>query len=280
MDHKERHIFIVSDSTGVTSEMVVKAALTQFKTCNVYLHKYPNVRTIEDLVKIMEEAQTKRGVVVFTLVIPELRKKIVQEGLKRAVPTIDILGPLLSRLQDLLEISPMAIPGLFRHLNEEYYKRIECIDYAVKHDDGRNVKDIKDADIVLVGVSRTSKTPISMYLAYRGYRTANIPVIYNMPLPSQLDEIDNNKVIGLTIEPYRLRQIRLARAEKLKMPLSDPYIEMNMLMNEVSYALHLFNERGWHIVDVTSKSIEEAATTIMELVGKRPKGPATFENTP
>ncbi len=269
MAQKERHVFIVSDSTGSTCEIVVKAALTQFKTTDVYLHKHPNVRNVEDIVRIAEEAQKHRGVIAFTLVVPELRKKILEEGLKRAVPTIDILGPVLSRLQDLLEISPMAIPGLFKHLDEEYYKRIECIDYAVKHDDGRNIRDIKDADVVLVGVSRASKTPISIYLAYRGYKTANVPVIYGMPLPRELDGVEKSRVVGLTVEPYRLRLIRLSRAEKLKMPENDPYIEMNSLMNEVSYALRIFKERGWHIVDVTSKSIEEAATTIMELVGKK-----------
>ncbi len=269
MAHKERHVFIVSDSTGSTCEIVVKAALTQFKTTDVYLHKYPNVRDVKEIIRIAEEAQKHRGVIAFTLVVPDLRKKILEEGLRRAVPTIDILGPVLSRLQDLLEISPMAIPGLFKHLNEEYYKRIECIDYAVKHDDGRNIKDIKDADVVLVGVSRASKTPISIYLAYRGYKTANVPIIYGMPLPKELDEVDKKKVIGLTIEPFRLRLIRLARAEKLKMPEHDPYIEMNSVMNEVSYALKIFKEKGWHIVDVTSKSIEEAATIIMELVGRK-----------
>ena len=267
MGNRERHVFVVSDSTGATAETVVKAALTQFNTTNVYLHRYPDIRTLEDVERVVEEAHKVRGIIAFTLVVPELRKKMLEEGLKKAVPTIDILGPVLSRLQDLLELSPMAVPGLFRHLDEEYYRRIACIDFAVKHDDGRNIKDIKEADIVLVGVSRASKTPISIYLAYRGFKTANVPVIYGMPLPRELDEVDKERVVGLTVEPYRLKLIRLERAKRLKMPDNDPYIDINALMNEVSYALRLFKEKGWHVLDVTSRSIEEAATAIMEIVG-------------
>ena len=277
MAEKERHVFIVSDSTSATAFMVVKAALSQFRTANVFLHKYKNVRAVEEVIDIMQEAQQVRGIVAFTFVIPELRKTILQEGLRKAVPTIDIMGPVLSRLQDLVEISPLAVPGLFKHLDEEYYKRIECIDYAVKHDDGRNVKDIKDSDIVLVGVSRASKTPISIYLAYRGYKAANVPVIYHMPLPSELDGIEKCRVVGLTVEPARLKAIRMTRAQRLKMKEDDPYVDIGFLMNELAYAKKLFKEKGWQTLDVTSKSIEEAATLIMELIGKKCHGGAGFQ---
>lgn len=243
--------------------------MTQFKTTDVYLHRFPNVRSVEEVINLMEQAQGLRGVVAFTFVIPELRRTIVEEGIKRGVPTIDILGPVLSRLQDLLELSPLAIPGLFRHLRKEYYDRIEAIDFAVKHDDGRNIRTITDADIILVGVSRTSKTPISIYLAYRGFKTANVPVIYKRPLPEILNKIDKNKIVGLTVDPYRLKEIRSVRAERLHMSPDDPYINFKIIHREVNYALSIFRERGWKILDVTSKSIEEAATIIMELLGKR-----------
>ena len=269
MVKRERHIFIVSDSTGHTCELVVRAALSQFKTTEVYLHKFSNIRSVEEVIDLMEKAQRLRGVVAFTFVVPELRRTIMEEGIKRAVPTIDILGPVLSRLQDLLELSPMAIPGLFRYLRKEYYERIDAIDFAVKHDDGRNIRTTGEADIILVGVSRTSKTPISIYLAYRGFKTANIPVIYKRPLPEILRKIDKNKIVGLTVDPYRLKEIRAVRAERLHMSPDDPYIDLKSIQKEVNYALTIFKEKGWKILDVTSKSIEEAATIIMELLGKR-----------
>lgn len=268
---RERYVFIISDSSGLTCETVVKAALTQFNTTNVHIRKYSQVRTVEELRKIMEEAASVTGVVAYTFVIPELRKEIIALSLQHGVPVIDILGPVLSRLQDLLELSPLSIPGLFRHLNQDYYDRIECINFAVKHDDGRNLKDIDQADLVLLGVSRTSKTPISIYLAYRGIKTANVPVVYGRPLPEEVIKLPHSKIIGLTVDPERLREIRLVRAQKLKMSLEDPYINLQEIKKEVNYALSLFREHNYTILDVTSRSIEEAATAIMEIIGKRIK---------
>jgi hypothetical protein len=268
---RERYVFIVSDSSGLTCETVVKAALTQFSTTNVHIRKYSQVRTVQELRKIMEEAAGVSGVVAFTFVITELRREVIALSLQLGVPIIDILGPVLSRLQDLLELSPLSVPGLFRHLNQDYYERIECINFAVKHDDGRNIKDIEQADLVLLGVSRTSKTPISIYLAYRGIKTANVPVVFGRPLQEQLLKIPPTKVIGLTVDPERLRDIRLVRANRLKMELSDPYVSLDEIKKEVNYALTLFRQYNFTILDVTSRSIEEAATAIMEIFGKRAK---------
>ncbi len=266
---RKRYIYILSDSTGETGEMVVNAALTQFKSAEVLIHRYSNIRDIEKVDEIMSEAQKKRAIVVFTFVVTELRKKTIEEGMKRGVPTIDIMGPLLSRLEDLLEISPLSIPGLFRHLREEYYHRIEAIDFSVKHDDGRNVENIDKADLVLVGVSRTSKTPISIYLAYRGFRTANVPVTLEHDLPKKLYQLFSHKIIGLTIDPKRLKEIREVRAKKMKLPENSSYVDFKVIKSEVYKAERIFREQGWKIVDVTSKSIEECATIIMELIGKK-----------
>ncbi|HOK23601.1 MAG TPA: pyruvate, water dikinase regulatory protein [Candidatus Hydrothermia bacterium] len=266
---RERFVFIVSDSSGLTCETVVKAALTQFSTTNVYIKKYSQVQTVQELKEIMEEAANCSGVVAYTFVITELRREIIALSLQLGVPIIDILGPVLSRLQDLLELSPLSIPGLFRHLNQDYYDRIECINFAVKHDDGRNLKDINQADLVLLGVSRSSKTPISIYLAYRGIKTANIPIVYGRPLPEQILKIPSTKVIGLTVDPERLRDIRLVRAQRLKMELQDPYVDLQEIKKEVNYALMLFKQHNFTILDVTSRSIEESATTIMEILGRR-----------
>lgn len=266
---KKRHIFILSDSTGETGEMVVNAALTQFKNADVLIHRFSEVRKIEELENIMEKARGERAIVVFTFVIPQLRKKAIEEGMKKGVPTIDLLGPLLSRLEDLLELSPLSIPGLFRELREDYYRRIEAIDFSVKHDDGRNIENVDEADIVLVGVSRTSKTPVSIYLAYRGFRVANIPVTLEHPLPKKLYDLPKEKIIGFTIKPERLKEIREVRAKKINLPENSPYINIEIIQEEIKKAEKIFKENGWKIVDVTSKSIEEIATIVMELIGKK-----------
>ncbi len=265
---KLRHIYIVSDATGSTCEIVVKATLTQFSQTETILYKRRNIRDVEHVKEIIREAEKVEGIVVHTLVSAELRDVMLDEGRKHAVPTIDILGPILTRFSQYLEISPMAIPGLFRQLDKNYYERIENVNYAVKHDDGRNLQDLPSAEIVLLGVSRSSKTPISMYLSFRGYKVANIPIVYKMPFPAQLFEIDSKKVIGLTIQPTRLQLIRKVRADKFPVDM-DNYTELDTIRKEVNYALSLFRTYNYPVVDVTAKSIEESAGEVMRIVSGR-----------
>jgi regulator of PEP synthase PpsR (kinase-PPPase family) len=260
-------VFIVSDATGSTGELVVKAALTQFQTSQARLHRVRNVRNVEQVHDVVEEARKVRGIIAYTLVVPELRKAILTHGRQSAVPTIDILGPVLSRLTDLLELSPMAKPGLFKGLDQAYFDRIEAMNFAIKHDDGQRPADLPQADLILVGVSRTSKTPISIYLSYRGFRVANVPILLDADPPKQLFDVDLKKVIGLTIRPERLQLLRKARAENYKMDLPS-YTELRTIRRELQHSQELFQERGWATFDVTMRSIEEAATVIMELVGR------------
>lgn len=268
MPRRQRHIFIVSDATGHTCELVVKAALTQFDASMAVLHKVQYVRNIKQMKEVVEDASEVRGVVVYTLVSPELRRVIHKEGIKKAVPTIDIMGPILTRFTDLLEISPLALPGLFRYLDEDYFARIEAMDFAVNHDDGCRPEELRLADLVLVGVSRTSKTPISIYLSYRGYKVANVPIIIGVELPSQIYKLDKRKVMGLTIRPDRLQAIRVARASRLRMGTNDTYVDKDKIKEEIKYSTEIFKRTNWIVIDVTSKSIEESATMIMELTGK------------
>ncbi len=161
----------------------------------------------------------------------------------------------------------MAVPGLFRNLDQKYYKRIDCIDYAVKHDDGKHVKNLSDAEIILVGPSRTSKTPISIYLAYRNFKVANIPFIHGVELPSELLEIEPKKIIGLSVAPLRLKKIREERSQKyINIKLND-YINLQHIKMEMKAARKFYNKNNWNIIEVTSKSIEEAATEIMRTFG-------------
>ncbi len=170
-----RYVFAVSDATGKTCETVVQAALTQFTTTQITLETYSNVRTLKKIHEILQRASMVNGVIIYTMASPKLRRKITELGRLNGVPTVDILGPVLTRLSDLLEISPLAKPGLFRQLDSDYFKRIEAVDYTIKHDDGMGLGSIAAAEIVLLGVSRTSKTPVSIYLSYRGWKVANIP---------------------------------------------------------------------------------------------------------
>lgn len=265
---KKRHIFVVSDATGLTCELVVKAALTQFHTSRAILHRVRYVRNAAQVQEVVLEARKERGIVVYTLVIPELRKVMLTCGLQHAVPTIDILGPVLSRLTDLLEISPMAKPGLFRGLDQDYFDRIEAINYAVKHDDGHRPQGLRYADLILVGVSRTSKTPISIYLSYRGFKVANVPIILGIEPPKQLFEVAPHKVIGLTMRPMRLQLIRQARSQRYDAVQLPSYTDLEAIKEELKYSKSIFQRHGWQSIDVTLRSIEEAATIIMELLGR------------
>ncbi len=266
---KIRHIFIVSDATGSTCEMVVKAALSQFRTTDVHLHRVRYVRTEKEIMDVVREVMEVDGIIAYTLVSNELRDLIFDEGRKCAVPTIDVMGPLLSRFTEYLDISPMAIPGIFRSLDKNYYQRIECIDFAVKHDDGKKTGDLYKADIIIVGPSRTSKTPISIYLAYRDYKVVNIPMIVGIDPPEELFQINQNKIVGLTISPSRLKIIREVRASRYTHIQLSEYIDVELIKKELKNCMQIYNKHNWKIVDVTSKSIEEAATEIMRLFGNR-----------
>ncbi len=264
-----RHIYIVSDGTGGTCNMVVSAALAQFNTTRVVLHRVPFVRTQESVEELVREVAKVGGVIAHTLVSPELRKVVLRAGTRYAVPTIDVLGPLLTRLSDLLEISPMARPGIFRQLDEHYFQRIRAIDYTVKHDDGLHPEDMQEADVILVGVSRTSKTPLSIYLSYRGWKVANVPVVMDMPLPKELFAADDRRILGLIIKPLRLREVRQDRIRGMEGEYMASYIDDERIKDELAYSSKLFRQYGWTVIDVTSKSIEEAASDVMNLIRRR-----------
>ncbi|MBI2162645.1 MAG: kinase/pyrophosphorylase [candidate division NC10 bacterium] len=260
-----RQILIVSDATGRTAEMVVKAALVQFQGAEVDLHVQPHVRTADGVRAAVQRASRLRGLIVHTLVLPDLRNLMLTEGRARDVPTIDLLGPLLLRLEDLLQLQPLAKPGLFREKDQEYRRRFEVVEYAVKHDDGQNPRGLPQGDIILVGVSRTSKTPLSMFLAGRGLRVANVPVVSRLPLPEELTHLDPRKVVGLTIKAERLLELRRARLQQMETPPKFPYADPRLIWAELEYAQSQFSRWGWPVVEV--KSIEEVAAEVLVLTG-------------
>ncbi|MDE2179782.1 MAG: kinase/pyrophosphorylase [candidate division NC10 bacterium] len=259
-------IFAVSDATGATAELVVRAALAQFQVAEVEIRRLPNIRTVGEVRCAIETAQASKGIIVHTLVSEELRQAVLREGRERGVETIDLIGPLLLRLSDQLRVPPLMQPGLFRQLGQEYLQRIEAIEYTVKHDDGQHPLGLDHADIVLVGISRTSKTPLSIYLAGKGWRVANVPVILNLPLPGRLMTIDQDRIVGLIVGVDRLVELRRARLERKHMPVAEAYAASEKVRAELSYSRALFRKAGWPVIDMTSKSIEEAASELLTLV--------------
>jgi hypothetical protein len=265
----KRYVFAVSDATGKTCETVVLAALSQFKTTQIVLETFSNIRTQQQVRDVCARAAAVNGVIIYTMAAPELRHKITELGRLNGVATVDILGPVLTRLSDLLEISPMAKPGLFHQLDSDYFKRIAAVDFTIKHDDGRRLETIDMAEIVLLGVSRTSKTPVSIYLSYRGWKVANVPIVFNEEPPTALAGIDQKKIVALTIQPRRLEVIRRERQIGLQSGDGSPYCDLEQIRAEVIFAMQLYESRQWPVIDATYKSIEETATEVMRLVYAR-----------
>lgn len=264
-----RYIFIVSDATGKTCTRVVNAALRQFRTTEAKLEIVNFVRTQEQIDALIDRVAKVNGIIVHTMVSPDARQQIGELGRLMGVPTVDLLGPLLTRFSDLLEISPLAQPGLDRQLDDDYFRRIEAIDFTFKHDDSLGLSTLDQAEAVILGVSRTTKTPVSIYLSYRGWKVSNIPIILDYPLPAEVFEIDQRKVIALTVKPSRLQLIRLERQMRLKNVEMDNYTDPETVKNEVNYALDLYRKYSYAVVDVTYKSIEETATDIMRTIYSR-----------
>ncbi len=261
-----RYVFIVSDATGKLCQNVVNAALTQFRSTDVKLKVFSDVLSFGDIEKIITKAVQVNGVIVYTFVSSDFRDRVTELGRKNSVPTVDIMGPILSRFSEFLEISPMAKPGLFKQLDADYFKRIEALDFTIKHDDGLSVSTLESAEIVLVGVSRTTKTPVSVYLSYRGWKVANIPVISGFSLPEELFKIDQRKIVALTIDPRRLKLIRMERRQKLKNIEMNNYVDLDRVREEVLYGMRVYKNKNWPVVDVTNRAIEETATTVTRVI--------------
>src|SRR5947207_14651405 len=204
----QRKIFVISDATGSTAEHVLRAALAQFEADGVLVERRPQVRTADDIRRVVEEALQVGALLVHTLASVDLRREIYLRATERRLQSVDLLGNVLSDLSAFLGASPGGVPGGVHQFDEDYYRRMDALTFVVKHDDGLGLESIERADIILVGVSRTSKTPLSIYLAIRGYFVANVPIIYNVALPAELFKVDQTKVVALRMDPIRLRHIR------------------------------------------------------------------------
>jgi len=254
----------MSDSSGETAEAVARAVMVQFPPDTVSIYRLPQIRSSQQIPQLVREiAQKDLAIVAYTLVLPEYRETLEAEANKRRIPTIDLLGSLMNRVSHLADVQPLSQPGRLHLLDETYFKRIEAVDFAIRYDDGKNHDGILEADVVLVGVSRTSKTPNCMYLAHHyGLKAANVPLVYGVEPPLSLFKIDSRKIVGLQIDPYLLQEIRSNRAQILCMHNQNDYADPDRITQESRQARKLFRELKCHTIDVSAKAIEEASSEI------------------
>lgn len=259
---KKVHVFIVSDATGMTAEMVISAVLVQFKEIEPTFKKFPYIKTKDQIKAILTQAEAVEGIVIYSLVSQELRSWIRKEKRKINIYAIDLLGPLIDRIGRMWNLNPTFSPGLLRRIGEESIRLAESIDFTLKHDDGQGIETVENADLIFLGVSRTSKTPTSLYLSCNNnLKVANIPIIEGIKPPDKVFKLDIQKV-GLTIAPERLAFIRERR---MKYAGATDYLDITHIEKELEYCHRIFNQiKGLQVIDVTNSSIEEVANKVIE----------------
>jgi len=261
-------VYIVSGGMGSSGEQLARTALAQFGDVDVPVTIVPRVRTVEELIAVVERAVQTGGIILHTLVDARLRASMIAAAHQKGVVELDAMGPILDRLATLLHRTPLGTPGLYRKLREDYFRRVEAIEFAVLHDDGRNCFELPLADIVLAGVSRSGKTPLSMYLAMRGFKTANVALVRGIEPPQELFEVDRHRVVGLTLEPDRLVAYRRRRQQDLGASAPTDYSEPRVVLQDLEHSLQVFRKGRFACVDVTSKPIEESANEVVTLVNR------------
>lgn len=276
--HLGRSIFVVSDATGETAERVVRAALRQFDLGElpIDLRVFPHLRHEHDVDTVVAEAKAAEALLVSTLVRAEERSLLHKKCDERGVQCVDLIGSLLGRLASYFSVQPRGIPGLLHTVSDEYYQRMEAIEFTVQSDDGRDPQSLQRADLVLVGISRTSKTPLSIYLAQKGYKVANVPLVLDLPPPPELFELQgrhrdgqdapSTRVFALTIQPDALLQIRRERLLRLHMTPDTSYGQRDYILREIYAARALYSAHPeWPVIDITGKAIEETAADILRI---------------
>jgi len=271
------HLHLLSDSTGETLEMITKAALAQFDDAEVIRHFWPMVRSQQHLDRIVGELATNPGLVLHTLVNAEIRVRLEDRCRVLGLPHVPVLDAVTAALEHRLGESAKARPGRQHAMDAAYFARVDAIQFTIAHDDGAGWDNWEEADIVLAGVSRTSKTPTSIYLANRGYKVANIPLVVESPPPPVLFELQRPLVVGLTTAPKRLIEIRRNRLLSLNQTTDTAYVDEEKVEREVAFARRMFADNNWPVIDVTRRSIEETAAGIMRLMAERETDSARIE---
>lgn len=269
MVEQAQTIYVCSDSVGETAESVVRATIRQFDADNVRVKRWAHIKSEEEIVELMEEAADSSSFIVYTLVLPELREMMRQESIRLQVPAVDIMGPVMEAFIRTFDSVPKQKAGLLHRLDRDYYRRVEAVEYAVKCDDGQQISAWSEADLLLIGVSRTSKTPLSVFLAHKGFKIANYPLVPEVIPPSDILEMDSDRVVGLTIRPETLVGIRMARLQSMGLPSDVNYASFKRVAEELEQALAYYQKIGCRVIDVTDRAIEETAGLILDFLQRR-----------
>lgn len=269
--NKERTapIYAVSGGKGLAGNNMIQSLLIQYPNNNIPVIIVPNVSTVQELEEVVLQAKKDGGLITHTMVNPDLRKKLNKLGKNHNVKTIDFMGKLANYLDNTLNSEPLKHPGLFREINAEYFDRIEAIEFTLNHDDGLQPHRLENAEIILTGVSRTGKTPLSIYLAMYGWKVANVPIVNGIPVPKELYEVDPRRVFGLNISAQNLIAHRIKRMQSFNMESNTPYTEKKAVNEEIRNALFVFDRGGFTVLNVNNKPIESSANEILNIMTDR-----------
>ncbi|MBI2995591.1 MAG: kinase/pyrophosphorylase [Candidatus Melainabacteria bacterium] len=257
-------IYTLSDSSGETAELVAKSALSQFESIQAKIQRLPKVRSTEEVKKLFLGEIKSPAIIIYTLVLPEAKEALMEEAKKYSIPTYDVLGDIVTKLENICHAPPLREPGLRLKVDESYFNRMDAIHYAIKYDDGQNISNIESADVILLGVSRTGKTPSCMYLAqHYGLKAANIPIVLGTEPQEKLFKINSGKIIGLICDPLVLQSFRSSRANSLQMDYSADYCDLDHISHEVEFSKKVFRELKCETIDMTNRAVEETAIEIM-----------------
>ncbi len=269
MPDRAYHLHLISDSTGETVGSVARACLVQFENVKVVEHVWSLVRTRGQMEKVMQAIETSPGPVIFTLIDPRLRDYLQDQCRRMGIACISVLDPIMGELARHFDSSGAGAPGRQHIMDAEYFSRIDAMHYTLAHDDGQGLHDLDRADVVLTGPSRTSKTPTCVYLANRGIKAANVPLVPHADPPRELIELERPLVVGLVTDPERLVQIRRNRLRLLQDDVETSYTDLELVEEEMRQARRLFSRQEWPVIDVTRRSIEETAAAIMQMLTER-----------
>lgn len=265
----EASIYMVSDSLGETGEYIVKAALAQFDAEDTVIQKIPYVKDVAYLKSIIDEASEKEDAVLFyTIVDLDLIDCIKTYTKTKNLEAIDLIGSLIHTIKDVTKLEPIKEPGIIRRMDEEYFRRIEAIEFAVKYDDGQDPSGVLLADLVILGISRTSKTPLSMFLANKNIKVCNIPLVPESKPPKEIYEVPARRIVGLTNSPLEIIEIREERLRALGLPKGSSYAKMERILEEIDFAERIMKNIGCPIIDMTNKAVEDTAEVIISLLKK------------
>lgn len=262
-------IYALSDSIGETAESVARAVASQFDTDALEIVRIPYIHSEKQLESVLSDAAKQPSIICHTIVSSDLRQALNEKSCTAGIMAFDIMGPMIEATQMISGLTPKLTPGLIHKLDQEYFRRVEAVEFAVKYDDGKNSGGLLKADIVIVGVSRTSKTPLSMYLAHKKWKVANVPLVPEIPPPNELFQVPSARIIGLVIDPYKLNEIRAERLKVMGLAPDASYAAVNRIEEELAFAKGIMKKLNCPVIDVSNKAIEETANQILDLITEK-----------